>query len=111
MKNQSKNERIKNNACDFEIATCFKVERLALQNIYELTITIDAILPQESEKRLDQLCEKVSESLMNDSRASLTQLAREIESSALPTIDFDRKVISQAVQKTICDITPKGANS
>lgn len=81
MKIRSDNRRIKSGECDFEIAASLKEEKLAGQNIYELTVIIDGVLPKEYEKHLEQLCEKVEEDLMADFRASLTQLAREIANS------------------------------
>lgn len=81
MKIRSDNDRIKSGECDFEIAASLKEEKLAGQNIYELTVIIDGVLPKEYEKQLEQLCEKAAEGLMNNSRASLMQLALEIENS------------------------------
>lgn len=81
MKIRSDNDRIKSDECDFEIAASLKEEKLAGQNIYELTLIIDGVLPKEYEKKLEQLCEKAAEGLMNNSRASLMQLAREIGNS------------------------------
>ena len=81
MKIRSDNDRIKSGECDFEIAASLKEEKLAGQNVYELTVIIDGVLPKEYEKHLEQLCEKAAEGLMNNSRASLMQLAREIENS------------------------------
>lgn len=89
MKIRSDNARIKSGECDFEIATSLKEEKLAGQNIYELTVIIDGVLPKEYEKQLEQLCEKVAEDLMADFRASLTQLARKIESSAPHNVTSD----------------------
>lgn len=93
MKIRSDNGRIKSGECDFEIAASLKEEKLAGQNIYELTVIIDGVLPKEYEKHLEQLCEKVAEDLMADFRASLTQLARKIESSAPHNVTSDSSVI------------------
>lgn len=89
MKIRSDNDRIKSGECDFEIAASLKEEKLAGQNVYELTVIIDGVLPKEYEKHLEQLCEKVAEDLMADFRASLTQLARKIESSAPHNVTSD----------------------
>lgn len=89
MKIRSDNARIKSGECDFEIATSLKEEKLAGQNIYELTLIIDGVLPKEYEKKLEQLCERAAEGLINNSRASLMQLAREIELSASHNVKSD----------------------
>lgn len=89
MKIRSDNSRIKSGECDFEIAASLKEEKLAGQNIYELTLIIDGVLPKEYEKKLEQLCEKAAEGLMADFRASLTQLARKIELSAPHNVTSD----------------------
>lgn len=89
MKIRSDNHRIKSGECDFEIAASLKEEKLAGQNIYELTVIIDGVLPKEYEKHLEQLCEKVEEDLMADFRASLTQLARKIKLSAPHNVTSD----------------------
>ena len=80
MKIRSDNDRIKSGECDFKIAASLKEEKLAGQNIYELTLIIDGVSPKEY-KKMEQLCEKAAEGLMNNSRASLMQLAREIGNS------------------------------
>lgn len=81
MKIRSDNARIKSGECDFEIATSLKEEKLAGQNIYELTLIIDGVLPKEYEKYLEQLCEIKAGELIADFRVSLMQLTREIENS------------------------------
>lgn len=50
MKIRSDNDRIKSGECDFEIAASLKEEKLAGQNIYELTLIIDGVSPKEYKK-------------------------------------------------------------
>ena len=70
-----------------------KEEKLAGQNIYELTLIIDGVLPKEYEKKLEQLCERAAEGLMADFRAGLMELAGEIGSSAPHNVTSDSSVI------------------
>ena len=93
MKIRSDNGRIKSDECDFEITASLKEEKLAGQNIYELTLIIDGVLPKEYEKHLEQLCEKAAEDLMADFRAGLMELAGEIGSSVLHNVTSDSGVI------------------
>lgn len=81
MKIRGDNGRIMSSECDFEFALSLKEQKMEEQNTYELTMTIDGVLPKEYEKYLEQLCEIKAGELIADFRVSLMQLTREIENS------------------------------